>query len=370
MGIRGYQETAEKSEMKTFIRNTTRIIVVVLISMANLLLLATPAFAINNPNNIDFGTGIAKYYKVFYNVLETGDWLVAAEGYVNYAVEPTDYDPEEAFLFELVDTDAVTTLASKPLQAWGDRPIGIYLTATQVTTLGLTTGAAYVVRITPNPALFDGVNFGGGGAVEGTNQVSATLGAQDYSDQDLGDDGGVPTSNNLRNGMITVAENMEANDTPADSYLATVQGYQYLSLDGGDLFIEGIPGLQSMCPILFQSGIEPMNSDAPESTGAYALTLTPAQKWGNTVANGLTTLGVFLGINQALAGSVMLFVLVIAFAVFIYQQTESGVTVLLMVATTPFLGAYLGLMPIALAFIFVIIVITLLGYFFFSRGAL
>jgi hypothetical protein len=125
-----------------------------------------------------------------------------------------------------------------------------------------------------------------------------------------------------------------------------------------------------MCPILFQSGTEPMTSEQPESTGAYALTLTPGQKWGTTVANGLTNLGLYFGINQALAGSLMLFVFATAFAVAAYSVTGSGLFVVLVMSAMPFTGAWLGLMPMALAFIFVIVIITLLGYFFFSRGAL
>jgi len=504
--------------MRKTLNSIARILAILLVSLSGVVLLAKPAFAIANPDNIAFGTGADSYYKVFYNVLETGDWLAVAEGYVyynlaayetlsptgagietnltpsaganwqcvsdsndatyvwtastsyvrdlyaladatattgtinsvtlyfriinsgadttygvptfyingnyyngsyqtatagwatkyesfttnpstssawtwndindmqigvnlltsniasqarcsevyavvNYTMINPEYTASQAFLFELLDVAGTTTLASTPLKSYGDRPIGIYLTATQVSTLGLTTGTAYKVRITGNPAIF--------GALAG-NTVTVTFGVDDYVDQLLGVDDGIPTNNPLRNGMMKVANNMENHDAPlpADSYIATVQGYEYLSSDGGDLFITGISGLSSMCPILFQTGVNPVEGDEPENTGAYALTLTPAQKWGNTVANGLTTLGSYLGINQALAGSVMLFFLVIAFAVFVYQRTESGVTVLLMVSATPFLGAYLGLMPMALAFIFVIIIITLLGYFFFSRGAL
>jgi hypothetical protein len=337
-----------------------RVIISTFLALGFILLSNTPVLAISNPTAIAFGSSTA-YYKVFYDVLENDDWLIVAEGYVHYAVPPTDYTASEAFIFELLSVDGLTTYAATPLQSYGDRPIGIYLTANQTATIGLTVGSAYKVRIMGNPLIF---------ASPTGNSVNATLGTDSYINQLLGEDGGIPTSNPLRNGMITVAENMEANDIPTDSYLTTVQGYQYLSVGGADLFLEGIPSLSTMCPILFSTGIDVMESDAPEYTGAYGQTLNPLQKWGVTVSNGLTALGSFMGINQALAGSVVLFVLVIMFAVFVYSKTESGVTVLLMVAATPFLGAYLGLMPMALAFIFVIIIITLLGYFFFSRGAL
>lgn len=328
---------------------------------ACLAIAVTPAYAISNPDSIAFGTGTTPTYNVFENVLEAGDWLVVAEGYVHYTTTPTDYTASEAFLFELLDTDGVTTLVSVPLRQYENRPISIYLSVSRVTDLGLTSGGAYVVRITGNPAIF---------ATSTGNTVSATLAASDYIDQELGADSDPPNDNLLRNFCVVMAEHIEDNDAPAVPYLENVQGYQYLTLDGASIFIEGIPYLVAMCPILFQAGSEPMESDAPESTGAYALTLTPGQKWGTTVANGLTNLGLFLGINQALAGSVVLFVLSAAFAVGAYQMTGSGVFVMLVMAAMPFVGAYLGLMPVALAFIFVIFIVVLLGYFFFSRGAL
>jgi hypothetical protein len=205
------------------------------------------------------------------------------------------------------------------------------------------------------------------------NSVNATIDTSDtgyFIDQNLGADDGIPTHNPIYNFMINIAYHMEAYDTPVSPYYVNVAGYNYLTLVGGNLFLEGIPNLVNMCPILFQTGSEKMSATAPEHSGAYAQTLNPAQKWGYTVANGLTMLGSYMGINQALAGSVVLFAIVIGFAVYIYSRTESGIIVLLMVSATPFIGAYLGLMPIALSFIVVIIVITLLGYFFFSRGSL
>jgi hypothetical protein len=346
--------------VKEITNKILRVIISTFLALGFVFMSHTPVLAISNPDTIAFGSSTT-YYKIFYNVLENDDWLIVAEGYVYYAVPPTDYSASEAFTFELLSADGLTTYAATPLQSYGDRPIGIYLSANQTATLGLTIGSGYKVRIMGNPLIF---------ASPTGSSVDATLGSSSYIDQLLGDDGGIPTSNPLRNGMITVAQNMEANDIPIDSYLVTVQGYQYLSVGGADLFLEGIPSLSLMCPILFSTGIDVIESDASEYTGAYEQTLNPLQKWGTTVSNGLTALGSFMGINQALAGSVVLFVIVIMFAVFIYSKTESGITVLLMVSATPFLGAYLGLMPMALAFIFVIIIVTLLGYFFFSRGAL
>jgi len=340
-----------------------------IIAVAVILSISTTAFAIGNPDAIDFGTGTVRIYNIYENVLEDDDMLIVVEGYVYYAVPPTDYTAGEAFLFEIINTAGTATIESVPLNQYGDRPLSIYLSAARVTELGLTTETAYGLRITPNPLLLD-TEFGGGGAIEGTNQITVFLAPADYIDQELGADSSPPNDNLLRNGLIDIADNMEKEDTPTDDYLAEVQGYRYLTVVGGNFFIEAIPGIVNICPVAFQAGLEALSSPPPESTGTYALTLTPAQKWGTTVANGLTNLGLYMGINQALAGSLVLFVMAIALAIYVYAKTQSGVSVLLIVAAVPFIGAYLGLMPIALAFIVVIILAALLGYYFFSRGAL
>lgn len=339
-----------------------------LIALIGIVLVASPVFAIVNPDNqVDYGTGTTRLYNIYENVLETGDMLIAAEVMVEYAAPPTDYTASEAFLFELLNAAGDTTLASTTLNDYGDRPISIYLSATRVDTLVLVSGTAYGLRITSNPL----IGFDAPPPPDANRTRVANLAASDYVDQSTATD----DNNPLRDGMIAMARNIQANDIAAgiiatEDYIIEIQGVSYLTTDGGTIFLTGVPKLSTMCPILFQAGLEVLTSPPPESTGTYALTLTPAQKWGNTVADGLTNLGVYLGINQALAGSAVLFVLVVMFAIFAYRQTQSGVSVLLLVAATPFLGAYLGLMPMALAFIFVIVIVILLGYFFFSRGAL
>ncbi len=320
-------------------------------------LLPVSAYAIVNPDNISFGTGTIPLYKVFENVSETGDMLFMAEGYVDYTVIPTDYTASEAFLFEVLNTTGTVTLVSTSLNQYGDRPISIYQSAAQVAAIPLVSETAYGLRITGNPTIF---------ASPTGNTVTAYLGASDYIDQS----GATDEDNPLRDFSMLMAINMEAEDTPVNSYIVNIQGINYLTIEGGELFLEGVPGLGTFCAILFQAALEAMTGDAPTSTGAYAAALNPTLQWGATIGNGLTMMGSYLGINQALAGSIVLFVVVMFFAVYLYKKTESGIGVLLMVAATPFMGAWLGLVPLALAFVFVIFIVILMGYFFFSRGAL
>ncbi len=342
-------------------KNLLRIILITVIAGIGNILYVIPAFAISNPDSISFGTDNTTQYAVFENVNETGDILFIAEGFVYYATEPTDYDANEAFLFQVLDTDNTTVLISRPINDYGDRPISIYQSATQVTALGLVGGTGYVLRICGSPSIFPTLTG---------NSVSATLTVDDYIDQSIGKDSVTPTDNELRNFCILMAQDIQDYDTPTSDYITPIQGYNYLTTTGGQIFVEGIPNLYNFCPILFQYGASKVEGDEPESTGTYASVLSPLNKWGTTTANGLTNIGVYLGINQALAGSVVLFILVILLAVYIYNKTQSGVTVLLMVSATPFLGGFLGLMPIALAFVFTILIAVLMAYYFFSRGTL
>lgn len=345
------------------------ILLTLFIILLAVLLPCSTAFAIDNPDDIAFGTGSVELYNVYEDVLETGDMLFAAEGYVSYNTTPTDYTASEAFLFQILNTAGTAVITSTPLKSYGDRPIGIYLTASMVTTIGLVSETAYGLRITPNPLLL-ATEFGGGGVIEGTNQITTYLAPADYVDQNLGVDSDPPNDNVLRNGMIAMARNIEANDTPTYSYLVDVQGYTYLTTYGGDIFIAGIPSLNNMCPILFQTSVSSMSAEQPESTGTYQSAISIEQNWGTTTANALTNIGVYLGINKELAGSLVLFAFAIGLGIFVYKYTRSGMAVLLVIAIAPFAGAYLGLMPLGLAFGIVIIFVIPVGYFFFSRGAL
>ena len=338
-----------------------RILRGVIVAIILIIITIMPVRAIANPDSISFGTGTTPLYMVFENVLEDGDWFIVAEGYVYYAVEPTDYDADEAFIFEMLNTTGDETIISTTIKAYGDRPIGIYLSANQTDTLGLVSGTAYKLRIMGNPLIFASMTG---------NSVNTTLASGDYVDQLLGVDNGIATNNNLRNFLIDMVENIEAEDTPAAGYeyIVWVSGTRYLSTYGADIFLQGIPNLSNMCPILFQYTMETLESLPPDASGAYAASRTAVNAWGTTVANGLTNLGLYLGISQALAGSVVLFILAIALAVFVYMKTESGIASIVLVSATPFVGAYLGLMPMALAFIVVIIVAVLMGLYFFGKS--
>jgi hypothetical protein len=337
------------------IKHIKRIAVILVINVVLLILVANPVFAIANPTSISFGSGTYARYNVFENAYETGDMLFVAEGFTNYGVEPTDYTASQAFLFQVLNTTGTTVLLATTLQAYGDRPISIYQTAAQVTALGLVSGTAYGLRITGNPAIF---------ASTTGNTVTAYLSSGDYIDQSTSTE----TINHLKIFCLAIAENMEAED--AATYIVTVQGIEYLNTTAGSLFLEGIPQLSSFCPTLFQSSLAYLTGDIITTTGVYAGGLTIGNAWNTTVSNGLTNLGTYLGIGQGMGGSVVLMLLACGLAFYVFRRTDSGIATTSILATMPFAGAYLGLMPLALAFVVAFFIFILMMWFFTSRGAL
>jgi hypothetical protein len=170
--------------------------------------------------------------------------------------------------------------------------------------------------------------------------------------------------------MMDIAYNIEVYDTPLVSYLVSIGGVDYLTPSGTDIFLEGVPGLSTMCPVLFQYSANPVDGDQPSSTGDYAATLTPLAKWGAGTASALTMIGLWLGINQALAGATVASILGGLLAIFVYKKLESGMATLMLMASYPFFIAWMGLMPLALAFVIMMLIVILGGWFFFRQGAL
>ncbi len=266
-----------------------RLLVILGIIIALLIMLATPALAIGNPTSITFGT-VSPYnmYQVFCNVLSTGDMLVASLPYIHYdGGDPTDYTGKQAFSFQLLSTDETTVLFQTPVVDYEDTIIGIYLTASQVTTAGISQSGSYWLRLAPNPALFT--------PTEGTNQKSAQLSASDWITTTLGN-----TQTYLRQWCINRALELQTLDAPTGGYTVYVNGVQYLNTLATQIFIAGIPGLDQMCPTLFQSSSSGIQLSIPAnsySTGTVSGTSgTPNVTGSGTLWTTITATDEFISI--------------------------------------------------------------------------
>jgi hypothetical protein len=323
-----------------------------------ILVIAAPVFAIGNPASIAFGTGASPYYRAFYDVYNSGDMLFAAESYIDYVSDPTDYTAAEAFIFQLIDTDNTSVLSSTTVWSYGDRPTSMYLTPTQVTTLGLTSGTAYVLRITANPSIFATIT-------EGTNRVSATLTDEDWIDQGVA----TATSNPLRAFCITMATNMQNNDSPTDDYVVLVDGTDYISSPvARNYFLAGIPSLNIFVTDMFQTQTYAMTSPAPESTGAGAASYNATAALGTTMTRGITQLGEWLGLSDTWAGGIIMLLLTAGLCIYAYQRTENAIAPIVIGAAVPIIGVYYGMMDMAIIFMFAVVVVMLMAWYFFSRG--
>jgi hypothetical protein len=245
---------------------------------------------------------------------------------------------------------------STTLKQYEDRPISIYQTALQAGAFAppLASGTAYVIRVRGNPLVFP----------TGTgNTLLATLSSGDYSDQSLATD----AINPLRIWCIAVIKEMQTHYGGATAYWTTVQGIDYLTTTGGGLFLEGVPGLSTFVPTLFQAASQPISADAPTSTGIYAATRTPANTMNTTMANALTNLGLYLHVPQWTAGVIVLMVLTIGLSVYANQRLQTNLIAPIIAIAMLVLGTFFGLPPMTILFTFGLFVVAGLAIYFWGR---
>jgi len=101
------------------------------------------------------------YAKVFRNVREMGDEIFVCRYLINYAYRPLE-DANESFYFCIQDTATTKFIVQRPLAAegYGYNAQIVYLTAADVTSLGIVWGGSYNAVITSSPTLFSSVYEG------------------------------------------------------------------------------------------------------------------------------------------------------------------------------------------------------------------
>jgi len=334
----------------------------VLISILSIGLLWTmPVFALANPDAISFGapTSIQPTYRAFYNVNQTGDMLFMAESYVHYVSTPSTAS-NVAFLFELLSPSGTTVLASTPLWSYEDKPVSIYLTASRVTTLGLTVNSMYGLRITGNPLIFTSL-------VEGTNMVTSYLDASNWSNQSLNS---ATTLSPLRGFGLNMMTNIQVNDVPSTPYITTITGVTYITTTGSAIMLSGVTGLDTWCPQLFQFSVSTIQNVTPPSSGAYAATLNPTGQLGTLTNNGFKYFGLFLGLgsNGVMAGGIIYIMLTLGAIVWMATKIQSPLVLPIGTVGMITIGAFLGFIPLALLFMVIALITILTAIYFFTRG--
>ncbi len=313
-----------------------------------------PVLAIINPDSISFASSGAGRYKVFENVHETGDMLFVAESYIPYTVTPDDYTASEAFSFQILNVAGDTVLLQTAITDYEDTVISIYQTAAQVITAGLISATLYKFRLTGNPSIF-------GATVEGVNMATKPLTAPDWTDQS--EFSGIESW--LYSFLISVVSNIEVSS--GATHTAPVGGVRYLDASGATLFLAGIPSLNVFLPEIFLVVAVPMTDTDPTSTGAYQVTINPVAQLGANIGASVANMSDFMGVSTTTAGIIITSLLAFIFLPVIYWKTKNGTVSMIAASLFTIFCGYLGLFPLAIAFIIAGVILILTGFLFWGK---
>jgi len=296
-----------------------------------ILALATPALAIALPDSSP--TIISK--DVFRNVLETGDFLVIIEENTPYASTPAVTYPE-AFVWRLIDTDGSTELVqalgyTTNADGYGYNVISFYLSAAEVTALGISWQDGLFLRLSGTPTAF-----------ATPPMYNFSIVTSDYSS--------LTATADVKTAIAALIIDM-ANDlnvawglATADSLLVETETSTVLSLDGQAFFRGAIYGVQSMAPLAFPMTISDVDVEDRIFTTDYADNLS-VQHSGNYIGTGLSAGATFLDSSYNLFG--LLLVLGICFVlIFGHWYLTGGNVMRGLVESAPALviGTRIGLM--------------------------
>ena len=326
-----------------------RLIATTVLALVMLFSIATPAFAIANPDSITLHTG-----KVFEDIFADGDMLFVVSYDVEYASEPSE-TAKTAFLVTLLDTDGSTLLMSRALNYYQYNVISIYATAAQVTALGLTWESSYYLRVTGNPALFSSL-------VEDTNMDTKGLSVSDYNA-----DGALTSKQLLRAHCVDIAEALES-DWALTLLSTTSAGEQVLNSVGTVTFLDAIPALDNALPGLFQLSSAVPEVDSAISGADYAIESQLDARLGATLGAAFTGIGTFLGIGQNSAAGLWAIIFILTVASIAFLNTGNSAAGLILAVPVVVMLTYLGAIPEAITYVLAIFVAVYAMYFFWLRG--
>ena len=306
---------------------------------------ATP----ENPDSITLDTT-----KAFQNIWEDGDILLVATYHITYATEPNE-TAASTFMLSLYDTNSSTLIRSRPVLHYQYNVYSIYFNPDQASALSW--GSEYKVRIMGNPAYFT--------PEEGTTMATKTLLNWDWVE------GAANTSRELlRLYCLNLAVDLGAEKNV--TWIETTPEAQFLNAVGSKAFLEAIPSLNTVIPSLFlvSSSVTTgsFNITRQNTTGALANETSYSTQLGTAITAAFAGVGDYLGISTkwVVAAWAMLFIVIIASIIFL----NSGNTTAAAVLSIPIviLMIWTGALPMALVFTAGIVVLVLVGYYFWLRG--
>lgn len=320
----------------------------ILLALVLLVLQATPVFAIGNPDDIDI-----LYAKVFENIFATDDMLLIVHYYVHYAATP-DEDADDTYAVHIYSADGTDIIVSRNLNYYEYNIISIYLTSAQQTSLGISWGTHYKIRVQLNPTLCT--------PSEGTNMVTSTLSSSDWIEGTQSE-----SRELLKDACIDIAGDLE--DEHSDTYLIlTTEGEYVLNSDGRTIFVTAIPGLDSAIPSMFQLAQETIEIDRETVTAALESNTTILGELGSGMNNAFSGIGDWLGVSgQSAATMFFLLIILVPLMAIIFLTTGSSSGALILSAPLAIYSAKIGLMSVAIMFVIIIAVAAYAAYDLFLK---
>lgn len=320
----------------------------VLIGVAAFMLTSAVAWAAPaDPDSISNNSG-----KVFEGVFEDNDMLFILESDIAYASEP-DEDPEDAFQMLVKNATETELFASRGARRYQWAFNSIYFDADTVTSENLTSGSAYRLVVTGNPAMFPSI-------VEGTNKATLTLSASDWISTDVLEE--------LEDYLLQIATNME-NEETLDLLTTDFEGNPILNSSGIAIFVDAIPGLNNVLSSFFSVSNSQAVFESASANASAEVSSTLATRLGTSLESSFEGIGDFFGISgEATAGLwILLFALTVGSIAFA-ASGNSGLGVLLAIPVL-FLGGYLGAVSMGLIYTGTFLLVAYVTYLVFLRGS-
>jgi hypothetical protein len=246
-----------------------------------------PAYATSLPDS----TPTVEKFNVYRNVRQPGDMLLLIYGNIPYATPPIE-PSSSTFVWRLFKTDNVTEIGAATPYAYNDNGYGynitsMYFNSANVTSLGITWGTAYPVRLSGNPTYFSASPI-----------YNYVLSASDYSSLTVA--ASVQTELATRIFALATDLNIKWGLTAAYSLLTETETGTVLSVYGEAFFRNAIYGLQALCPSAFAYVVSDMDL-TPRTFASTFVTVLENQWNGTWVDTAKNALNALFGTGYSLA---------------------------------------------------------------------
>ena len=343
-----HQDQANRRTFEPKLWHMVPILVVVAVSV-----LVKSVFAIETPTSFRILNSYA-----YHGAFETGDMLFITKFNLTFDSILTELI-NESFVARLLDsgdaeqattspTATVNTDGAGVILGYGDAVVSFYLSAAEVTSLGLEwEQAGNRVIIQGSPSVYT------------VSLPTASSTSIVYRDQ-------TQTQQELERDILTITA--ELDEAWLITLLDRTTGTTFLNATATDYWLRAIPGLNLMAPNIFSSTQLGLDYEELETGKTYVAELRTVLD-GTPIDDGFVSLANFLSIPKLMVSTALLLALMGSVALYATKITGASEFGLLTVAVTLPLGALAGLTSLTFAAIAAFFCVLGMGYLFLYKPA-